>query len=108
MRGNTFEKYEIFSHILVDCCGELIITSTGAAIDYNSDVLGTYRKNGISNGMDSYKYIYKKDPYVSREKYVPKKMGMYPKGKGYVSKAASKLSVRRTLTLQPGGSRRRS
>ena len=47
-------------------------------------------------GMYPEKYMYKK------------KMGMHPKGKGYVFKAASKLSVRRTLTLQPGGSRRRS
>ena len=44
-----------FIHILIGCCYQLTITSTGAALNYNSLVLGTYRKEGISNGRDSYK-----------------------------------------------------
>ena len=39
----------------IGCCGQLIITSIGDVLNYNPEVLGTYQKDGISNGRDSYK-----------------------------------------------------
>ena len=42
-------------YILVSCCDELILTSSGATHTHQSNVLGTYRKNGASNGWVSYK-----------------------------------------------------
>ena len=41
--------------ILLDCCDQLIMTSTGPTLDYNSHVLGTYISDGISLERKSYK-----------------------------------------------------
>ena len=46
---------QLILHFWIVCCDQLIITSTGAVHDHNSAVLGTYQKDGVSNGRDSYK-----------------------------------------------------
>ena len=42
-------------YILLGCCHRLIITSTGPTLTYQSEVPGTYIKDGISREMISYK-----------------------------------------------------
>ena len=41
--------------ISLDCCDQLIMTSTGPTLEYNSHVLGTYIYDGISLERISYK-----------------------------------------------------
>ena len=48
--------------ILLDCCDQLIMTSTGPTLYYNSHVLGTYISNGIHGRIHGYERIsYKND-----------------------------------------------
>ena len=52
------ENYAIYLRYIVApyrCCEQLIVTSSGATHSYQSAVLGTYRKDGFSNGRYSYK-----------------------------------------------------
>ena len=42
-------------YIQIGCCDQLLLTSTGAVLNINSLLLGTYQKDGISNDKDSYK-----------------------------------------------------
>ena len=46
---------QFFLPTSIACCDQLVINSTGAAVNHRSTALGTYRNDGISNGRVSYK-----------------------------------------------------
>ena len=53
-------------HDIGGCCDRLTISSSGAALSNQASVLGTYRKDGISNGRDLYKKDNDQELYLHR------------------------------------------
>ena len=51
-------------YILIGCCDQLAVTSTGPTVNFNLMALGTYRSNGIWNGKTSYKNDNDNDRYL--------------------------------------------
>ena len=75
------EARNYFIYILegTNCCGILIIDSTGFTRQYQSYLLGTYQYDGISNGKNSYKHISRNMflYYSTKETWLVRKIRIY-------------------------------
>ena len=61
-----FILFDIFIFFLsVQCCDRLILTSSGRALDYHSEGLGTYRTIGMLKRKNLYKNNDHQDRYLS-------------------------------------------
>ena len=54
-KENKVKNLNHLFYILVQCCRELTVASTGITAQFQSSSLGDYEYNGISNGKFSYK-----------------------------------------------------
>lgn len=69
-KNHHFKQYSNNAQITLDiinayalggCCDQLTLSSSGATLHNHLSILGTYRKDGLSNGRDLYKNINDKE-----------------------------------------------